>query len=99
MQTDYLISVDEFCNNHQIEISFINELQHNGLIEVTIINETGFIYLEQLQQLEKIVHLHYELDINMEGIETITYLLQRISSLQEDNIVLRNKLRLYETES
>ena len=99
MQTDYLISVDEFCNNHQIEISFINELQLNGLIEVTTINETGFIYLEQLQQLEKIVHLHYELDINMEGIETINYLLKRISSLQEDIIVLRNKLRLYETES
>jgi hypothetical protein len=99
MQTDYLISVDEFCNNHQIEISFINELQHNGLIEVTTINETGFIYLEQLQQLEKIVRLHYELDINMEGIETINYLLQQISSLQEDIIVLRNKLRLYETES
>lgn len=99
MQTDYLISIDEFCNNHQIEISFINELQHNGLIEVTTINETGFIYLEQLQQLEKIVRLHYELDINMEGIETINYLLQRISSLQDDIIFLRNKLRLYETES
>ena len=99
MQTDYLISVDEFCNNHHIEISFISELQHNGLIEVTTINETGFIYLEQLQQLEKIVHLRYELDINMEGIETINYLLQRISSLQEDIIALRNRLRLYETES
>ena len=99
MQTEDLISVNEFCNNHNIEISFVSELQQSGLIEVMTIDETGFIYLEHLQQLEKIVHLHYGLDINIEGIETINYLLQRINSLQEDIIVLRNKLRLYETES
>ena len=26
MQTEYLIAVDEFCANHNIEISFINLL-------------------------------------------------------------------------
>lgn len=98
MQTDYLISVDEFCAYHNIEISFISTLQHAGLIEITTINETGFIDLEQLRQLEKIVRLYYELDINLEGIETINSLLQRISSMQKEIIVLRNRLRLYETE-
>lgn len=98
MQTDYLISVDEFCAYHNIEISFISTLQHAGLIEITTINETGFMDLEQLRQLEKIVRLYYELDINLEGIETINSLLQRISSMQKEIIVLRNRLRLYETE-
>lgn len=98
MQTEYLIDIDKFCANHNIEISFISSLQQSGLIEVKTIKESGFIDPDQLLQLEKIVRLYYELDINLEGIETINYLLQRISLLQDENIALRNRLRLYETE-
>jgi hypothetical protein len=98
MQKGYLIAVDEFCANHNIEISFISSLQQNGLIEVTTIKESGFIDPAQLLQLEKIVHFYYELDINLEGIETINYLLQRIGTLQDEITMLRNRLRLYETE-
>jgi hypothetical protein len=98
MQTDYLIDVDQFCANHNIEISFISSLQQTGLIKIKTIKETGFIDPKQLLQLEKIVRLYYELDINLEGIETINYLLQRISSLHDENVMLRNRLRLYEGE-
>lgn len=97
MQTDYLIAVDEFCANHNIEISFISTLQQNGLIKITTIREARFIDQDQLLQLEKIIRLYYELDINLEGIETINYLLQRISSMHDEIIYLRNKIRFYET--
>jgi hypothetical protein len=97
MQTDYLVAVDEFCASHNIEISFISTLQQNGLIKITTISETGYIDQDQLLQLEKIVRLYYELDINLEGIETINYLLQRISSMNDEIIYLRNKIRIYET--
>ena len=97
MQKEYLIAVDEFCANHNIEISFITSLQKNGLIEVTTIKETGFIDSDQLQQLEKIVRLYYELDINLEGIETVTHLLQQINTLQHEILTLSNRLRLYES--
>ena len=96
MQTDYLIAVDKFCANHNIEISFISSLQQNGLIEITTIKEEGYIDPEQLLLLEKIVRLYYELDINLEGIETINYLLHRIETMHNENVRLRNKLRLYE---
>jgi hypothetical protein len=96
MQSGKLTAVDIFCANHNIEISFISSLQQTGLIEITTVKETGFIDSNQLQQLEKIVRFYYELDINLEGIETITHLLQRIKSLQDENIALRNRLRLYE---
>jgi hypothetical protein len=98
MQTEYLIAVDEFCANHNIEISFISSLQQNGLIEITTVKETEFIDASQLQHLEKIVRLYYEMDINLEGIETITHLLQRIKSLQDEIVALRNRLRLYEID-
>ncbi len=96
METEKLIAINEFCVSHSIDISFISSLEQTGLIEITTIEETGFIDVEQLQQLEKMVHLHYELDINLEGIETITHLLQRINSMQNELIALRNRLRLYE---
>lgn len=98
METAYLISLEEFCASHDIEISFITSLKESGLIEITTIDEAVFIEADRLQQLEKFVRLYYELDINLEGIETINYLLQRISSMQDEITTLRNKLRIYETE-
>jgi len=97
MQAENLIAVDAFCANYNIEISFISSLQQIGLIEITTIKETEFINASQLRHLEKIVHLYYELDINIEGIETITHLLHRINSMQDEIIALKNRLRLYES--
>jgi hypothetical protein len=98
METEYLIALDEFCASHNIEISFISSLRQSGLIEITTIKESDFIEADQLHQLEKFVRLYYELDINLEGIETINYLLNRINSLQDEITILRNRLRIYETE-
>jgi hypothetical protein len=98
MQTDSLIAINEFCANHNIEISFISSLKSTGLIEVITVREDLFIDAEQLQQLEKIVRFYYEFDINLEGIETIINLLQQITSLQDENTALRNRLRLFESD-
>jgi hypothetical protein len=93
---DDLIAVNEFCVNHNIEISFLNLLQQNGLIEISIIESKYFVEKEQLPRLEKFVRFYYDLDINLEGIETITYLLQRIEIQQNEIIQLKNRLRFYE---
>ena len=98
MLTKNLIAINEFCINHNIEISFISSLQQTGMIEIETIKDSGFIDVSQLQQLEKIIRFYYELDINLEGIETITHLLLRINSMHDEVIALKNRLRLYETE-
>ncbi|MDD4972286.1 MAG: chaperone modulator CbpM [Paludibacter sp.] len=96
MQTEYLIAIDEFCAKHDIEVSFISSLQQTGLIEITTIEEVGFIPIDQIRQLETFMRFYYELDINLEGIETISHLLHRVNDLQEEIIELRNRLGLYE---
>jgi chaperone modulatory protein CbpM len=96
MSKENLISADDFCISHNIEISFISSLHENGLIDVATIDETVYIYPNQLPQLEKISRMHYELGINLEGIETITYLLDRIDEMQNEITLLQNRLRLYE---
>jgi hypothetical protein len=96
MKKGNMIPANEFCAYHNIEISFINSLQEAGLIEITTIKETDYIPESQLNELEKIIRLYYELDINLEGIETVIHLLQRMSDMQDEIKVLKNKLRLYE---
>ena len=96
MQRANHIAIDEFCSSWNIEESFINSLKETGLIEVVIVNETAYIDASQLQQLEKCIRFYYELDINLEGIETIMHLLQRVNNMQNDINDLRNKLRLFE---
>jgi hypothetical protein len=97
MQKEKLIAIDVFCAKHEIEISFVSSLQQTGLIEIITIKETGFINADQLRLLEKFIRFHYEMNINLEGIETISYMLQRMNNLQDEIISLTNRLRLYET--
>lgn len=96
MEKGNMIPADEFCTSHNIEISFISSLQEAGLIEITTVKETDYIYESQLNDLEKIVRLYYDLDINLEGIDTVINLLQRISDMQDEITFLRNRLRFYE---
>ena len=97
MHKEHLISAIEFCINHEIEISFISSLHETGLIEIVRIEETEYIDESQLVQLEKIVRFYYDLGINLEGIETINHLLDRMNDMQSEIQVLRNRLRLYES--
>ena len=96
MQTKNYIAVNEFCSNHNIEVSFISSLQETGLIEIAFVEEAAYIDAEQLLQVEKCIHFYYDLDINLEGIETITHMLQRMTAMQDEITLLRNRLSLYE---
>lgn len=98
MQTEEMISADEFCVHYNIEKSFIYSLKESGLLEIIIIEEKVFVPAHELSQLEKLVRLYYEMDINLEGIETITYLLKRMNEMQQQIMHLKNKLSKYENE-
>jgi len=96
MQEELLISADEFCTCHNIEFSFIRDLQESGMIKIVIRKDASYIPESQLEKLERILRLHDDLEINVEGIDTITHLLQRIDRMQNEITILQNRLRLYE---
>lgn len=77
------ISVTQCCTYYSIEISFIEQLNEYGLLELSGSGEQTFIAYEQLPDLEKYMRLYYDLEINMQGIEAITHLLGRIQHLQQ----------------
>ncbi|HMG82977.1 MAG TPA: chaperone modulator CbpM [Ferruginibacter sp.] len=91
-----LIDINEFCIYHNVEISFIHSLHQSGLLDIVVVKETVFIQPEELEHLEKLARLHYDLDINLEGIETIAYLLEKVTRLQDEMTAIKNKMRLYD---
>jgi|SRR6476646_169228 len=96
MEPQQLIPASDFCVYYNIEISFLRTLHEYGLVQVTTQNETVFIDTDDLRDVEKIIHLHQDLDINLEGIDAILQLLKRLEKTQEEITSLRNRLRLYE---
>ena len=96
MQNNELILAEEFCTHYKIQLSFINNLNQFGLIEITSVEEKPYIPQSQLQKLEQIIRLHDDLNINLEGIDAITHLLDRVKSLQSEIAGLRNRLSIYE---
>jgi hypothetical protein len=99
MQTDRLIALNDFCRYHNIEVSFVQSLTEFGLINTIKTGENLFVEPETLPDLEKMLLLHYDLDVNLEGIETIIAMLQRINQLNQQMTELQNRLRFYEGDA
>jgi MerR HTH family regulatory protein len=96
MQKEDLIPAKEFCESHHLEFSFIYILEQYGLVEITTIEQTVYLPVSQLPQAERIARMHNELGINIEGIDAIKHLLQRVEEMQHEIARLKNKLSLYE---
>ena len=96
MSSKNLIQIKQFCVYHEIEHTFITELNNYGLVEIIIQEEDEYLQPEQLPAIEKMIRMHYDLKINMEGIDAIAHLLNKIEILQQNLITAQNKLRLFE---
>ena len=96
METQELIIIDVVCQEYQIEINLINDLESFGLIETIVHNENKYLDKNQLVQVEKIIRLHNDLNINKEGIEIILDLLEKEKQLLSEINYLKNRLGLYE---
>ena len=70
----------------------MQSLNEHGLIELKKEESTFFIGFEELGNLERYMHMHYDLDINMEGLEAIAHLLNRVHALQNEIKGLKNEL-------
>ncbi len=84
MKSKETITIEDCSNFYSVEVAFIRELDNHGLIELTHSKESYTIGHDQLSLLEKYMHLHYDLDVNLEGIEVISHLLQKIDRLQTE---------------
>lgn len=96
MDTNNLISIQRLCKYYKISNSFISKLHEYELIEIIEIKKELYIYKTQITEVEKMIRLHFELNINMEGMDAIYNLMRQIDTLKNDVWQLNNKLQFYE---
>jgi hypothetical protein len=97
MSEKQLIPAEECCIQYNIEIAFIHSLGELSLIHINVEEEKVYVDAAELTNLEKYIRLHYDLGINLEGIEAISHLLNRVNDMQQQMTALQSRLRLYET--
>lgn len=98
METTNLVLVEQFCLNFEVDSSFINSLYDHGLIEIIVLENKKYISNEQLKNVERAIRFHYELNINIEGIDVVFNLLDQINDLQQELRIAKNKLESFDLE-
>ena len=97
MNLENLIPIPQLCSHYELEMSFFVNLNEIGLLQITTVETTSYIDLDSIQKIEKIIHLHQDLEVNIEGIDVVFNLLQKMDSLQNEVTALKNRLRLHES--
>lgn len=92
-----LITIEQYCMNCGVEPTFIDILEENNLVELVVVDGIRHIPYQQLPELENYLRLHYDLNINVEGIDVIKDLLGRMAVMQAQIRALENRLRVYES--
>jgi hypothetical protein len=95
MENEKFIALQNLCSHYNIEVSFIRSLHDLGIVEITTEQEMECLDTEYLGDLETMMHLHYDLEINMEGIDAISHMLRRMKEMQKELLTLRNKLNIH----
>lgn len=98
MEAD-LIIVSEYCRQNHIDHSFIVLLYDEGLIDIRKEKDTEYLLVSQLRDLERYSRMYYDLSINIEGIDAIRHMLDRMEDLQLEIRKLKNRLSKFEQES
>lgn len=96
MNLEDFILTDEICTHYRVEETFILALHERDLIHLAIVERRRYLPIEQISEFEKMWRLHYEMNINLEGLEAVKNLLDKLSRLKQEKLSLENRLRLYE---
>ena len=96
MQTDVII-VNEQCRLCHVEPTFVFSLERGGLIQINTIDGENYLLISQLRDLERYSRMYYDLSINMEGIDAIHHLLERVDHMKSEIHELKRRLKLYES--
>ena len=96
MNLENLIPIPQLCSHYELDMYFFVNLSEIGLLQITTVETTSYIDLDSIQKIEKMIHLHQDLEVNIEGIDVVFNLLQKMDSLQNEVTALKNRLRLHE---
>lgn len=93
MATRY-IKITEFCENEKIETSFLLDLGREGMLRVEKHEEVDCVDQEDLPQIEMFARWYYDLGVNLEGIDAMRHMVERMKEMQRQIHDLERKLQL-----
>lgn len=96
MNKENFIPIKLLCTHYQVDLSFFTNLNEYGLIEIHRMEHSEYIPAEQITEVEKMIRVYQDLHLNMEGIDVVWNLLQKIDNLQNEIMAIRRRLQLYE---
>jgi len=79
------ISREELVKIYNIEIRFFDELEEYGLLKTETENNIKYLLYEELPSFERFANWHYDLEVNLPGIEIIHKLLNKLEDLRNEN--------------
>jgi chaperone modulatory protein CbpM len=86
------ISREELVKIYKIEITFFDELVDSGLLNIQTENDIYYLMYEDLPIFERFTNWHYDLEINLPGLEVIHDMLKKMEDLKKKNRELLGKL-------
>jgi len=88
------ISREELVKIYNIEVTFFDELVASGLLNIHTENEIRYLMYEDLPSFERFTNWHYDLEINLPGLEVIHDMLNKMEELRQKNRELMKKLSM-----
>ena len=98
MTNEELIAIETFCIHQEVETTFVLDLHERGLIHITVVNDKRFLVTDELPRIEQLARMHYDLDINPEGLEAISHLLERMQALQERMHEMELRVKMFDAD-
>lgn len=98
MEIKEFIPVSNLCTHYEVTISFFDELHDIGLIKIVAVEQKPCLHCDHLNRVERIMRIYKELNVNIEGIDVIFNLLDRIKVLETKLQSTQSKLLKFEEE-
>ncbi len=92
------ISREELVKIYNIEITCFDSLEESGLVKTETENDVKYLLYEELPAFERFTNWHYDLDVNLPGLEVINHLLSKLEELRRENRRLSYLSSLYSEE-
>jgi hypothetical protein len=95
MESEKLITLESVIQHYEVDLSFIRSLEDFGLLTIVEIEGKPFFDRESLGDFERMIRMHYDLEINLAGIDAIVNMLHKMNEMQAELTMLRNRLDIH----
>ncbi len=92
------ISLEEIANIYCVDLKTFHEFIYCGFFEAVTKNNKEYIPTENLNKIKRVINLYKTLGVNKIGIEIIFEMREKIFKLNEENNILKDKLKKSEED-